>query len=202
MESLINDVRPDGVVLELDPERVIRLTKQSAGFDENGDQIDATAGSDVLYGADFVAAVNACRELDIPMFLGDEYAQATRSRLAKGFLDWRAYSPSTLTRSIVDNMSGDGGIGKVRLDMLHTFVKDPQKLLPIAVMSSPPFVLASTLALFNNGSALAYDGSAISSTIETIVSIIVSVLASSLLFNTVIVERDIILAAWLRPLHK
>ena len=45
-----------------------------------------------------------------------------------------------------------------------------------------------------NSGTMAYDGSAMTNTVETIVSIVVSFLATSLLFNTVIAERDEILA--------
>jgi len=62
------------------------------------------------------------------------------------------------------------------------------------VTSSPAIVLASALALSDNG-AMAYDGSTLSNAVETTLSIIVSFLASCLLFNTVIAERDEILAA-------
>lgn len=55
VDALIKSAQPDGVVLELDPERVLRLTKQYAGFDENGSNNNRGL-SDDLYGADFVAA--------------------------------------------------------------------------------------------------------------------------------------------------
>ena len=63
--SLIEQVQPDGVVLELDPERVLRLTKQSHGFDEYGENRGQQNPEEILYGADFLAAVNACQILDI-----------------------------------------------------------------------------------------------------------------------------------------
>lgn len=193
--SLIEQVRPDGVVLELDPERVLRLTKQASGFDETGNSNGGEQESDeFLYGADFLAAVNACQRTDIPLFLGDEYAQKTKSRLTQQFLNWKAYSPAPLLQSVLASITGDEDKRKVRINFFQTFMKDPQKLTPIVVTSSPPFLLASALAFFDNG-AMAYDGSAITNTVETIVSIIVSFLATSLLFNTVIAERDEILAA-------
>jgi hypothetical protein len=79
--QLIEQVQPDGVVLELDPERVIRLSKRFVGFDAFGNSIgDGKAPEDMLYGADFFAAINTCQLLDIPMFLGDEYVQETTQR--------------------------------------------------------------------------------------------------------------------------
>eukprot|EP00584_Thalassiosira_punctigera_P018279 CAMPEP_0172545480 /NCGR_PEP_ID=MMETSP1067-20121228/15388_1 /TAXON_ID=265564 ORGANISM="Thalassiosira punctigera, Strain Tpunct2005C2" /NCGR_SAMPLE_ID=MMETSP1067 /ASSEMBLY_ACC=CAM_ASM_000444 /LENGTH=453 /DNA_ID=CAMNT_0013332223 /DNA_START=170 /DNA_END=1527 /DNA_ORIENTATION=+ len=194
--SLIERVRPDGVVLELDPERVLRLTKLSQGFDENGAREGRSRDAeDILYGADFVAAINACQRLDVPLFLGDEYARETKRRLSERLLNWEAYSPEPLVKAFFASISGDGGRRqKVRMNLLKTFAQDPQKLAPIALTSSPPFLLASALALFDNG-AMAYDGSVITNTVETIASIIASFLVSSLLFNTVIAERDEVLAA-------
>ena len=192
--SLIEQVRPDGVVLELDPERILRLTKRYAGFDANG-VIKEQSSDDVWYGADFLAAVNACQELDIPMFLGDEYAQETKRRLTQQILNWgEAYSPVPLVQSIVASMTSDEDMRKRRIDLLQAFKNDPQKLTPIAITSSPPLLIASALAFFDNG-AMAYDGSVLLSSLEITMSIFFSFLASSLLFNTVIVERDKVLAS-------
>ena len=147
------------------------------------------------YGADFLAAVNACQELDIPMFLGDEYAQETKRRLTQHILNWgKAYSPVPLVQSIVASMTSDEDMRKRRIDLLRAFKNDPQKLTPIAITSSPPLLIASALAFFDNG-ALAYDGSALLSSLGITMSIFFSFLASSLLFNTVIVERDKVLAS-------
>ena len=195
--SLIEEVEPDGIVLELDPERVIRLTKQYAGFDENGNsRVDQSSeDEELIYGADFVAAVNAAQKLDIPLFLGDEYAQETKNRLIQQFLNWEAYSPVPILKSFLSSIQGDDDMRRVRMNILQTFATDPQKLTPIAVSISPPFLLASALAFFDNG-AMAYDGSsAFSSTLETVASIFISLFAVSFLFNTVIAERDEILAA-------
>jgi len=192
--TLIEQVQPDGVVLELDPERVLRLTKQSNGFDENGAYQGQQNPEEILYGADFVAAVNACQQMDIPMFLGDEYAQETRQRLTQQFLSWEGYSPAPLVKSLLSSIARAEHERKVRLSLPRTFLQDPQKLAPIAVTSSPPFLFALAFSLFDKG-AMAYDGSVITNTLETIVSIIISFLASCLLFNTVIAERDEILAA-------
>ncbi|KAL9188504.1 hypothetical protein ACHAXT_006882 [Thalassiosira profunda] len=194
VSTLIEEVRPDGVVLELDPERVLRLTKQYAGFDENGIVRETQPSDELLYGADFSAAVNACQQMDIPLFLGDEYAQETKQRIAQQILNWRAYSPVPLLQSILASLTGDVSKRKARLNLLEIFWQDPQKLTPIVVTSSPPFVLSAGLAFFDNG-AMAYDGSAISNAADAILSIVASAFASCLLFNTVIAERDEILAA-------
>ena len=176
---------------------MIRLTKQYSGFDEDGNRrVNQSSDEDLLYGADFIAAVNAAQKLNIPLFLGDEYVQETKSRLIQQFLNWEAYSPVPLLKSFLSSMNGDNGMRRVRMDILKTFATDPQKLTPIAVSSSPPFLLASALAFFDNG-AMAYDGrsASLSSILETTASIFISLLVVSFLFNTVIAERDEILAA-------
>ncbi|KAL3767529.1 hypothetical protein ACHAWU_000192 [Discostella pseudostelligera] len=193
--SLIKQVQPDGVVLELDPERVLRLTKQSAGFDENGNVVEVQSTENTLYGADFLAAVTSCQQLDIPIFLGDEYAQETKRRLADQLLNWReAYSPAPLAQFILTSTKGDEEKKRVRIKLLQSFMNDPQKLTPLVVSSTPPLIIASALA-FLDGSATAYDGSLLSNSLETMASIAVSFLASCFLFNSVIADRDKILAA-------
>lgn len=191
--SLIEQVQPDAVVLELDPERVLRLTKQYAGFDEYGKVIDAKSIENTLYGADFLAAINSCQQFDIPIFLGDEYAQDTKRRLAEQIFNWReAYSPAPLVDSILA-ARGDEAEKIVRLNLLQSFVDDPKKLMPILVSSVPPFFVASALA-YLDGTATAFDGSLVSSSLETVASIVVSFLACCFLFNSVIADRDKILA--------
>jgi len=219
--SLITQVRPDGVVLELDPERVLRLTKQYYGFDADGDtaqaQIDASVqtnpsnsgGEELLYGSDFVAAVTTCQEMDIPLFLGDEYAQETKQRLMQQLFRVEAYSPIPLVTSLVPDMTTTTKARATdisttsRISLIDTFRTDPNKLTPLAVSSSPPLVIAAlTLLLQNNEAAasIAYSSSsgalvdAVWNVLETSLSIVLSFFASCFLFNTVIVERDEILA--------
>ncbi|KAL3780955.1 hypothetical protein HJC23_000842 [Cyclotella cryptica] len=211
VKSLISTVKPDGVVLELDPERCLRLTKQSFGIDATGKVTASTstdAQGELLYGADFVAAINACQELDIPLFLGDEYTQETRGRLMRRIWELDAYSPQALFRSLfpkgAHTKKGSAPL-QSRIDVVQTFVRDPRKLTPLVVTTSPPFMMASAFSLFNEQqTAIAYDGSAtisplfdasLSNSIELGFAIIASFLLSCLLFNNVIVERDLILAA-------
>lgn len=197
VKDLISAVKPDGVVLELDPERCLRLTKQSCGFDASGSQTDS---GDVVYGADFLSAINACQELDIPLFLGDEYAQETRERLLQSIGDLNAYSPESLVQSLFPESSVHNHNNQSRIGSIETFRQDPQKLTPLVVTTSPPFVLASTFSLFNNQhTAIAYDGidritSLFGSFFELGAVTVGSVLLSSLLFNNIIVKRDKILA--------
>ena len=219
--SLITQVRPDGVVLELDPERVLRLTKQYYGFDADGDtaqsRIDASVqtnpssrgGEELLYGSDFVAAVTTCKDMDIPLFLGDEYAQETKQRLMQQLFRFEAYSPIPLVTSLVPDMTTTTKARATdisttsRISLIDTFRTDPNKLTPLAVSSSPPLVIAALALLLQNNEAaasIAYSSSsgalvdAVWNVLETSLSIVLSFFASCFLFNTVIVERDEILA--------
>lgn len=194
--SLIEQVQPDGVVLELDPERVLRLTKQhsSAKFPNNG---DGSNSQELLYGADFVAAIDACQRLDIPLFLGDEYAQETKERVVQQLFRAAAYSPTPLLRSLVPKTTSDN---TRRINVWETFANDPQKLIPLIVASSPPFLLSFALAIIGNGQPTYNDmiGGMFEDKLlaigETALAIFLSFLVSCLLFNTVIAERDEILA--------
>ena len=217
--SLITQVRPDGVVLELDPERVLRLTKQYHGFNADTSQTQADAsstqqttiskGEELLYGSDFVAAVTTSQEMNIPLFLGDEYAQETKRRLVQQLFRIEAYSPIPLVNSLLPQMirtsqtTADEATTTSRISLIDSFRRDPKKLTPLAVSSSPPLVVSALALLFHNNEAAAsiaatansgvlFDG--VFNILETATSIILSFFVSCFLFNTVIVERDEILA--------
>ena len=209
--SLITQVRPDGVVLELDPERVLRLTKQYHGFDADSQakaEIQTTTSDrkELLYGSDFVAAVQTASELDIPLFLGDEYAQETKHRLMQQLFRAEAYSPTPLVNSILPdtsaNSKGDNLLITSRISLFNSFQADPKKLTPLAVSSSPALIVTALAFLFQSNEAAASfaDGSSSGALdwaihfLETSISIILSFFVSCFLFNTVIVERDEILA--------
>ncbi|KAL7464962.1 hypothetical protein ACHAXS_005293 [Conticribra weissflogii] len=194
--ALIEQVQPDGVVIELDPERVLRLTKQHASteFSVNG---DSGSSQELLYGADFVAAINACQRLDIPLFLGDEYAQETKERVIQQFFKAAAYSPTPFIRSL---FSKDTSENVRRINIWETFANDPKKLAPLIVASSPPFLLSFVFALIDDGQATYEDltGGMFQNSFlaigESVLAILLSFLVACLLFNTVIAERDQILA--------
>jgi len=197
--TLIESIHPDGVVVELDPERTIRLSKLYAGFNEDGMRVQTISSpNDLLYGADFMSAINTCTEMDIPLFLGDEYAQETSQRLLNRLFQVEAYSPIQLFRSLIAKLKQEEKVGISHVDILQTFISDPQKITPLLITSTPSILLAVTALLFSNnqgGVAYQYDGlSSIINFAETFLSIAVSLMATSLLFNTVIVERDEILA--------
>jgi len=185
-------VKPDGVVLELDPERVVRLTKQYAGFDQNGSNTGQLTTDELIYGVDFASAIETSQKLDIPLFLGDEYAQETKSRLIRDALNVKKYSPRPLLNSVASRIkSKEDNADCVRIDILRMFAADPNKLRPLLIAGFPPFLFAVLAFFFDNGTT--QGGSLI--VLEIVVSIVVSCLAVSFLFNTVIVERDEILAA-------
>lgn len=211
--SLIQKVEPDGVVIELDPERVLRLTKQYFGFDAHAQSHIASTskGEELLYGADFVAAVTACQERNIPLFLGDEYAQETKSRLMQQLFRVEAYSPIPLVTSMLPQMNttkttttSEHSFPTItsRISLIDSFRMDPKKLTPLAVSSSPPLFVSALALLFHNNEAAAsivYPNSGalldgVYSVVETTISIVLSFFVSCFLFNTVIVERDQILA--------
>jgi len=192
--DLILEVKPDGVVLELDPERVVRLTKQYAGFDRNGSNIGQLTTDELIYGVDFASAIETSQKLDIPLFLGDEYAQETKSRLIRDALNVKKYSPRQLLNSVASRIkSKEDNADCVRIDILRMFAADPNKLRPLLIAGFPPFLFAVLAFFFDNGTTQEGSGSLIA--LEIVVSIVVSFLAVSFLFNTVIVERDHILAA-------
>lgn len=229
--SLITQVRPDGVILELDAERVLRLTKQYFGFDNadaDAQQCQTTAAAsslqqqqkrmtqtknshkqkELLYGADFVAAVTTCQEMDIPLFLGDESAQETKNRLVQQLFNVNAYTPASLIDSLIptialeESQTMSATTTTSRIHLIDSFRADPKKLIPLAVSSSPSLFVSALSLLFHNKEAAAsiaysnsfsvYDGAF--DVLETYISIVLSFFVSCFLFNTVIVERDEILA--------
>jgi hypothetical protein len=246
VSSLITSVKPDGVILELDPERTLRLTKQYYGFDaasssssDDSDdaqyQRDGKNNKELLYGSDFVSAITTCQDMDIPLFWGDESVSETKNRLLQQLFSVEAYSPRYLMNALMlpmifatTNTTSSATAAEKsesttvaateesrktttsttimsRINLLASFKADPKKLTPLAISSSPPLLVSALTLLFhysNNGASAGEEVSIASSNIligtftiiETILSIIISFLISCFLFNTVIVERDMILA--------
>ena len=73
VERIIREIGPDGVVVELDPERVIRLTKEGSKYPDE----------EQLFGADFFSAIDTAKDMDVPLFIGDEYSKETRARFVQ-----------------------------------------------------------------------------------------------------------------------
>ena len=171
VSKLIQDVKPDGVVVELDPERAIRLTLQ--------DTIDE---EEQWFGADFLAAIQTAQELDIPLFIGDEYAQETKSRLIQTMFSPNTYDPKFLLKLLFRPPSPNN------VDIFRTFLDDPLKVAPLAVLIVPPFFcFIWTLQSFQVTD--------IGEDFSLILSVLGSFLATSKVFNTLIADRDPILAA-------
>jgi hypothetical protein len=167
--SLIEQVKPDGVVVELDPERVISLTKEGST-------------AEPLFGADFLAAIDTSRRMDIPLFVGDEYTKETKARLVSTALSPKTYGPGRLMTSFSPRSSSNS------VDLIGTFVSDPLKLAPLAAtIALPVFLFFATIQdyRFDDGTADAL----------TFLSIVLSFLATCKVFNILIADRDEILAA-------
>jgi hypothetical protein len=251
VSSLITSVKPDGVILELDPERTLRLTKQYYGFDAASSFSDDSddnvkyqqngRNKELLYGSDFVSAITTCQDMDIPLFWGDESVSETKSRLFQQLFRVEAYSPRYLMTALMlpmifattTNTSSSSAAEKSesttveaseesrstttttaastatimsRINLLASFKADTKKLTPLAISSSPPLLVSALTLLFRYSNYEASAGEEVSiassniliagtfNIIETILSIIISFSISCFLFNTVIVERDMILA--------
>ena len=194
VRELIGQVRPDGVVVELDPERAVRLTKAGAG---SGDAGSGDGGPGVLFGEDFLSAIDAAKELDVPLFLGDEYPKETRERLVRTALVPGSYGAGRLLaalsprRSAGGNGPGSSSSSNSRIDLAGSLVQDPRKLLPLATVVSPPLLLLL-------GTLPAYQYGDWATNASTLLSLAISFLLSTKVFNTLIADRDEILAARMR----
>lgn len=173
--SVIEELRPDGVVVELDPERVIRLTLE--GTKPHMEK------QSMLFGADFLAAIETAQRLDIPLFIGDEYAQETKSRLLNVF-DIQAYK---LNKLMPFGGRSSSSLHINEVDVLGTVLADPRKLTPLVVTIAPAFLtLLWTLQSFPVQDIL--------SDLSLVFSILFSVLITCKTYTTLIVDRDEILA--------
>ena len=177
--ALIEDVHPDAVVVELDPERVIRLTLQ-----------DSISSEEQLFGADFLAAIDTSQTMDIPLFIGDEYAQETKSRLLRTVLETETYNPNKLLQTPFRRSSSknNNSTSLMLVDIPSSFLSDPWKLAPLVASVSPPLLLL--LCTLQN-----FQVSELSADASLLLSIIVSLLATFKVHNTLIADRDEILAA-------
>lgn len=178
VSTLIERVQPDGVVIELDPERVLRLTKQ-----------DSMNEGTEIFGGDFLSAIDCAQRLDIPLFLGDESTQQTQQRFLDKLLLPQSYTPMHLLKAIFSMKTLDGRRQEdlSYVDLIQTFVKDPRKLLPIATTTLVPFI-------FLLGSIRHYELTNASSNVSTLLALVISFFAICKVFNSVIVDRDDILA--------
>ena len=194
VSALIKEIRPDGVVIELDPERLLRLTLDDA--------ITATRNAllktedrvgNRWFGGDFLSAIETSRQMDIPLFLGDEYPIETRQRFMDTLFDTDSYAADKLIiaiRSFFRPRRINSNYDSV--DITGTFLEDPQKLLPLVATLSLPF-LSVLFTLF-----LDVTGPKTSSHYETLASLLAllaSYIASCKVYNNLIADRDVVLAS-------
>ena len=179
VERIIREIRPDGVVVELDPERVIRLTKEGSKHPEE----------EQLFGADFLSAIDTAKDMDVPLFIGDEYSKETRARFLHTALDPKSYSPSRLFSAFISSflpMQNPGEMGSY-INVPRAFLADPTKATPLITTATPAFLLflltIQTYQIEDVGNDLA-----------TVLSLLFSFFATCKVFNNFISERDEILA--------
>ena len=180
VERIIREIGPDGVVVELDPERVIRLTKEGSKHPDE----------EQLFGADFLSAIDTAKDMDVPLFIGDEYSKETRARFVQTAFDMQSYSPSKLFSAFTSSflpMERPGGRGSY-INVPRAFISDPKKAAPLITTATPAFVLflltMQTYQIEDVGNDLA-----------TAFSLLFSFLATCKVFNNFISDRDEILAS-------
>ena len=226
VSALINLVQPDACVIELDPERTLRLTLDHASTT----RIENT---NRLFGADFLSAIETSKELDIPIFLGDESPIETRARLLSLF-DVDSYKSDKLLSTLVSLFRRSRNRNKDSqnknqtddqseiffVDVLGTFLDDPRKLLPLVTTLSLP-VLALAFTIIVDGSTASAAAAAASAAsmvttevatttivtdtirnngfffeiLPTILSLLISFVASCKVYNNLIADRDIVVAS-------
>ena len=199
---MIRRQKPDGVVIELDPERLLRLTLDDAttrtAAMENTSKVVEDIIGDRWFGGDFLSAIETSKELDIPLFLGDEYPIETRQRFIDTLFDVDSYKAETFLGAITSlfrprlRHTIDSRPEVLSVDVFGTFLEDPRKLLPLAAtLSLPVFAVVVTMLLDASGP----QGSSTYEAVTTLISLVISFVASCKVYNNLIVDRDIVLAS-------
>jgi len=196
VSALIRQKQPDGVVIELDPERLLRLTLDDAttriaAMTNTSADLEDVIGSR-WFGGDFLSAIETSKELDIPIFLGDEYPIETRQRFTNTLFDVDSYSPEKLIMAATSFFLPKSHSEMLPVNVFGTFLEDPQKLLPLAATLSLPILAVVITMVFDatgRSSSSNYDS------IATLLSLVVSFVASCKVYNNLIVDRDIVLAS-------
>ncbi len=202
VSALIRRLKPDGVVIELDPERLLRLTLDDATTRTIAMESSLMDVEDVIgerwFGGDFLSAIETSKELDIPIFLGDEYPIETRQRFADTLFDVDSYKPQALLEVLTSlfrpryRHTSDNHSEILLVDGFGTFLEDPRKLLPlVATLSLPIFAVVFTIFLDASGP----QGSSPYDPVATFFSLLVSFVASCKVYNNLIVDRDLVLAS-------
>eukprot|EP00536_Pseudo-nitzschia_multiseries_P005244 jgi/Psemu1/12031/gm1.12031_g len=209
-------LNPDGVVIELDPERLLRLTLDDASVrlteaaTTNGTGVEAMELiGKRWFGGDFLSAIETSKELDIPIFLGDEYPIETKQRFVDTVFDVESYNPRKLLAAVrsmfrarLDRTTNPHS--EIRLvDVVGTFFEDPRKLLPLAATLSLPFLTVLFALAFDAKIATATevspdDGLLLDHSFEvlaTLLSSLISFFAACKVFNNLIADRDLVVAS-------
>jgi len=183
VKAIIEETQPDAVVVELDPERVVRLTKEYAMTSPDQD-----------FGADFLSAIQVAQDMDIPLFLGDEYVQATQERFLTTLVSPATYNPSSLFSALFPSSDT-----QKQVDVFQSFLQDPRKAVPLLSSLVLPFLSLLVFALLggahHDSPTTTTDSAWIGNNSQVILSITFSALSSAKVFNTLIVDRDQVLAA-------
>lgn len=202
VSALIREKQPDGVVIELDPERLLRLTLDDATVRTTSTTDTSANMEDSIknrwFGGDFLSAIETSKELDIPIFLGDEYPIETRRRFTNTLFDLDSYSAENLLMAMKsffrprlirsDNVCAE----LLSVDVFGTFLEDPRKLLPLAATLSLP-VLAVVFTIFLD--ATGAKASSHYEALATLLSLVTSYVALCKVYNNLIADRDIVLAS-------
>ena len=202
VSALIRGLKPDGVVIELDPERLLRLTLDDATTRTIAMENSLMDVEDVIgerwFGGDFLSAIETSKELDIPIFLGDEYPVETRQRFADTLFDVDSYKPEALLGALTSlflprsRHGFDNRLDVLSVDVFGTFLEDPRKLLPLAAtLSLPVFTVVFTILLDSS----VPQGSSPYEAVATVLSLVTSFVASCKVYNNLIVDRDFVLAS-------
>ena len=202
VSSLIRRKQPDGVVIELDPERLLRLTLDDAVMRNTAEPSAPNNAVDFIgnrwFGGDFLSAIETSKELDIPIFLGDEYPIETRQRFVNTMLDVDSYNPEKLLTALTSlfrsrlNRTNGKSSEILSVDVFGTFWEDPGKLLPlVATLSLPILAVIFTILIEKTGTKV----SSSDETLSTLFALLASFVGSSKVYNNLIADRDAVLAS-------
>lgn len=213
VSDLIRQIKPDGVVIELDPERLLRLTLDDAHVRTSIAMNMKVNAMEVIskrwLGGDFLSAIETSKELNIPLFLGDEYPAETKQRFADTVFDGNSYNPQKLLKALQSSFRArvdrtmNNNSKTLFVDIVGTFLEDPQKILPlVAVLSLPLLTVMFTNVLDATASTATEVLSKESLLLDqfltifaTLMSLLISFFASCKVFNNLIADRDVVLAS-------
>jgi len=155
VSALINLVQPNACVVELDPERTLRLTLDHAMVlainkkaSVNNKKQHQQKEQNRLFGADLLSAIETSKELDIPIFWGDESPIETRTRFFSIF-DVQSYNGDKLMSALISlfrrrNKSSNQIEDQTEIlfvDVIGAFLEDQRKLLPLVPTLFLPLVV-------------------------------------------------------------